>query len=364
MKFTTLLSGLCLGALSVLAHDPGLSSAAFEIGASETTLTVVIATPDAARLVPLDTDQNGEVTAAEFAAAEPALRDLTGRWVVPQGEATFAISIQAPELADDGVDVVLHATLDTTLPGRWLLDFPEVFTLGGQHRHYVNIIAPNGTTVLDDFVTPSMGRLALNRPAGDNAAIAGDDLPASHANFFVLGIEHILTGYDHLLFLAALIVVCHRLKSIVTIITSFTIAHSLTLAVATLGHLDLPSRWVEPLIAASIVFVGVENLLRKGEEPPARWLLTFIFGLIHGFGFAGLLRELGVGRNGGSIVRPLLEFNLGVEAGQIAIAALVIPVLRLAQNKQPKAFTQWAQPAISALVVALGGWWLVERVLG
>jgi len=364
IRSLTLLGAWLCAAPFALAHDPGLSSATLQVGASQTDVSIVIATQDASRLVPLDANGDGEVSAAEFAAALPALRELTARWITMVSPVDTALdpSVGEPEWREADADVALHATLNTGLPGRWVIEFPELFNLGSQHRHFVTVVR-NEQVLLEDFATAAMGRLAFTNRVVESTAGAGAVEPeASHANFFVLGIEHILTGYDHLLFLAGLIVVCHRLKSIITIITSFTIAHSITLGVATLGHLDLPSRWVEPLIAASIVFVGVENLIRKGEEPPGRWVLTFIFGLIHGFGFAGLLRELGVGQNGGSIVRPLLEFNLGVEAGQIAIAALAVPLLRWAQ-KAP-AFARYGQPAISSLVVALGAWWLFERVLG
>ena len=123
----------------------------------------------------------------------------------------------------------------------------------------------------------------------------------SFANFLSLGVKHILTGYDHLLFLFGLLIVARGFLSALTIITSFTIAHSITLAVATLHLVQIPSRIVEPLIAASIVFVGVENLLR-GDIPNARRMVPFGFGLIHGFGFASALREAGIGSGAGGIV--------------------------------------------------------------
>src|SRR5207248_5234990 len=122
---------------------------------------------------------------------------------------------------------------------------------------------------------------------------------------------------------------------------------SLTLAVATLSLVQISSRIVEPLIAVSIVYVGVENLLR-GHDPKGRWLLTFAFGLIHGYGFASVLRELGVGANGSGITVPLVTFNLGVELGQIVIAALFLPVIWKLQTK-PLFLKRWV-PALSVLV--------------
>ncbi len=116
------------------------------------------------------------------------------------------------------------------------------------------------------------------------------------------------------------------------------------------------------MIAASIVFVGVENVLRRGEEPKGRWILTFAFGLIHGFGFAGVLRDLGVGREGGeSIAMPLFSFNLGVEIGQIVVAALVLPLVWYLR-KRPAFVSRWV-PILSGVVAAAGLVWLVQRTL-
>src|SRR5439155_18704692 len=175
----------------------------------------------------------------------------------------------------------------------------------------------------------------------------------------LMGVKHIWTGYDHLLFLFGLLIVTRNFASSVKIITCFTIAHSITLAVATLSLVHISSRVVEPLIAASIVYVGGENLLR-GDDPKGRWLLTFGFGLIHGFGFASVLRELGVGANGTSIAVPLVSFNLGVEVGQIVIAGLVLPVIwRLRAN--PLFLRRWV-PVGSVVVALLGTCWFVQRV--
>src|SRR5262249_61130515 len=118
----------------------------------------------------------------------------------------------------------------------------------------------------------------------------------------------ILTGYDHLLFLFGLLVMARSFVSSLSIITSFTIAHSITLAVATLRFVQIPSRIVEPLIAASIVFVGIENLLRACM-PSARRMWAFGFGLIHGFGFASALSEAGIGSGTGGLGVPLCSFK-------------------------------------------------------
>ena len=125
--------------------------------------------------------------------------------------------------------------------------------------------------------------------------------------------------------------------------------------------LTVSSRLVEPLIAASIGYVGIENILRK-EEPKGRWVLTFAFGLIHGFGFAAVLKEmgLGMGASKASVVVPLFSFNLGVELGQIAVTAIVLPLL-LMLGKQP-AFARRGKLAISAVVALVGVFLFAERI--
>lgn len=180
-------------------------------------------------------------------------------------------------------------------------------------------------------------------------------------SFFVLGVEHILTGYDHLLFLAGLLLVCTRFRDAASIITCFTIAHSITLALASLDIVHLPGEIVEPAIAASIIYVGIENLIGR-HRLAWRMLVTFGFGLVHGLGFASVLREIGLGRLPGGIAMPLLKFNLGVEAGQLAVAAVILPLLLLMRRKAW--FRTWGVAAASGLVIAAGSFWLIERVIG
>jgi len=174
--------------------------------------------------------------------------------------------------------------------------------------------------------------------------------------FLVLGVEHILIGYDHILFLLALIVV-GRFMDLVKIVTSFTVAHSITLILATMEIVRLPSRVVEVGIAVTIVYVAAENLWTK--KTGHRWLLTFFFGLVHGFGFASVLRELGLPRTG--LMRCLLSFNIGVELGQLCIVAVLWPVAWW-MGRHP-----WGGRAVGGLSVVIllfGLAWLLERTLG
>jgi len=208
---------------------------------------------------------------------------------------------------------------------------------------------------------PTPGSLAANSPAGagENRVIGNNPAKSSTwstiTQFLLLGIEHILTGYDHIAFLVALIVIGLSIREVLKIITAFTVAHSITLLLAALQIVSLNSRFVESAIALSICYVALENLFRKKIK--YRWLVTFGFGLIHGFGFASALQELIVGK--ANLVLSVLSFNLGVEAGQVMIFILLLPILHFLKNKlEPRMITVGASMA----VFALGFTWLVERV--
>lgn len=193
-----------------------------------------------------------------------------------------------------------------------------------------------------------------------SAATAPPPTP-SFLEYLKLGIHHIVTGYDHLLFLFGLLVGCKRVGPMLAIITCFTLAHSVTLGLAALDVVAISPRIVEPIIAASIIFVGIENF-RRSDNVKTRCWLALGFGLIHGFGFAGALRETGLGGGStGSLVSALFSFNLGVELSQLVIAAIFLGVLW--QLRRFKPVEQYATPVISIMVIALGGWWLVERTL-
>ncbi len=191
-------------------------------------------------------------------------------------------------------------------------------------------------------------------------ANAATDRPTSRISFFLFGIEHIITGYDHLLFLAALLLACTSFREAATIITCFTIAHSITLAMAALDVVRLSGTIVEPLIALSIVYVAIENLLAE----PTLWrraAITCFFGLIHGLGFASALRDIGLGTIPGGVFWPLLRFNLGVEAGQLCVAVVLLPLLLWA--KRTERFSKTLVPVGSILIALIGAYWLATRVV-
>ena len=174
------------------------------------------------------------------------------------------------------------------------------------------------------------------------------------------GVHHIFIGPDHILFILGLLLLGGSLRQLLRIVTAFTIAHSLTLAVATLGWLQPPARVVEPLIALSIIVVGIENLLAEQRHRDWRAPLAFGFGLVHGFGFASVLRELSLPAD--ALGGALVSFNVGVELGQMAIVVVAAPLLAWLRRWRP-AWSPGILRGGSLVVIAAGAYWLVERLL-
>jgi hydrogenase/urease accessory protein HupE len=179
--------------------------------------------------------------------------------------------------------------------------------------------------------------------------------------FVAAGIEHILIGPDHVLFLVGLLLLGGSLKKLVAIVTAFTIGHSITLSLAALDVFSPPARIIEPAIALSIVFVGADNLLVRRAAAPRdiRALVAGVFGLVHGFGFAAVLKEFGLPRS--ALGWSLFSFNLGVEVGQLGIVIVVASALAAIRRRNPLLGERLAL-AGSIVVILAGGYWFVQRV--
>jgi hydrogenase/urease accessory protein HupE len=320
--------------------------------------TLTLAVRDAAQLAELDEDRDGRVTKAEFAHGRSQLEAVVAARLIvaPNGNVTKTQFIRSRLDQNNNVEVRLN--FDATVFSRLEIQSKLIASLPLGHRQYLQVQNSAGKTVFEGLLSATADRATVEMPH-TNASIAAFETVYSFTNFLSLGVKHILTGYDHLLFLLGLLVVARGFVAALTIISSFTIAHSVTLAVATLHLVQIPSRIVEPLIAASIVYVGIENLLRS-DVPKARQLVTFGFGLIHGFGFASVLREMGIGAGTAGIALPLLSFNVGVELGQILVAAMALPIIWKLRAK-PVFIARWG-PFCSAAVVLLGSFWFAERV--
>lgn len=350
-----LLTFLLITTIQVHAHDPGLSALALRLDGSTLTATFSLAQADAETLTILDANHDGRVTTEEFAKARPTLELLA----MDALEVTTAraklepMTVTARLDAGDAVhlETVYQFAGATALRVRSML----LASLPRGHRQYA-VLRDGRDKVLRDQML-DVNNSVIEMPASPTTPATAP--AAAFTRFLMLGIEHIATGYDHLVFLLGLLVVGGTFRSVVKIVTSFTVAHSITLALATLDVIRFPASVIEPIIAASIIYVGIENLVRRDLD--RRWRLAFAFGLIHGCGFASVLRELGIGANGSGILMPLLSFNLGVELGQITLAAIVLPVIW--QLRQRPAFEPRYVPACSVLIALAGGYWLVERIL-
>jgi hypothetical protein len=203
----------------------------------------------------------------------------------------------------------------------------------------------------------------LLRPETPSFVFGADTAGPAASGYFVLGVEHIFLAIDHLLFVLALVLIVRGAGLLVKTITAFTVAHSITLALATLGFVHVPSAPVEAVIALSIVFVAAEIIRSwRGEHgltERAPWLVAGAFGLLHGFGFAGALSDVGLPAN--DIPLALLLFNLGVEAGQLAFVAVVLGIIALIRRVRIT-FPQWAELVPPYAIGSLASYWLIARV--
>ena len=289
--------------------------------------------------------------------------------------------------------------------------------LGERYGHFLRALVDSSTVAFDDWpVTPAVSAVALEPPPGEAKPVirlAGDIPPGARTmtwktelavgtyplalanadqeavyqwlepgqrsapfaldaavapagradvvrQYLVLGFTHILPkGLDHILFVLGLFLLTVRLRPLLVQITAFTLAHTLTLGLTMYGLVGISPRIVEPLIALSIVYVAVENV-RRPELRPSRVALVFAFGLLHGMGFAGVLRELGLPR--GSFLPALIAFNVGVEAGQLAVVGLAALALGPLRHR-PWYRARVVVPA-SCAIAAVGLYWFVVRLLG
>lgn len=319
-----MLAGLVLlFSRTVLAHDPGLSAAEVRIFADRIVAEVSFAPADLERLQPehlLEIKHGEQILKLRNFTVQT--RDANSTHFILEFPNSPAAALQLSAIA--------------------LEHLPR------GHKQFLSVRDREGKLLAERMLSAESNTITLETTSGSSSE--------RFVRFLTLGIEHILTGYDHVAFLLAVLLSGGSLLSNARIITSFTIAHSLTLALATFDVITLPATIVEPLIAASIVFVGIENLVRR--QVAARWLVTFSFGLIHGLGFASILRELGIGAMGTQATIPLLSFNLGVELAQVSIAALVLPLVWRLQRHP--AFLPKHVPALSLLLIIAGVYWLLK----
>jgi hypothetical protein len=345
---------------SAQAHWADLAAA--EISTNQQNLRMTLTYPTGLTAF-ADDNRNGRLEVAEVNKHNSALRDA------------LASKIQISNDAQPGTLEVAAAIQDLKLPSSVNLKTHSTLQLTykfGQEIHNLkinyNLFVPGVSTasclatVMQDgnvqnvVFTPENHEFSL---AGDSAKQLGQAAAAVDFKSFVfLGLEHILTGYDHLLFLLSLLALGGGLRYLLKVVTAFTLAHSVTLALTTLGIIALPGRIIESGIALSIAYVAAENIFSRNKTglERSRWIITFVFGLLHGMGFAGLLGEMNLSSS--SLPVALVGFNLGVEIGQLSVVIPTYLLLRWLERWRIGANIRWAA---SAFAIAAGLYWFVER---
>lgn len=353
----------------VRAHQTTDSYLALTLTNNQFTGQWSIALRDLNHVLAIDTDNDGEISDSELARAKPAIEKYAYNRLkisIDNQPATAHHEKYEIHELDDAVYLVLNFNLQSAALGPdVLIEYRLFFETDPLHRGFFRLDLPERTQTTVFSPTHPVERFILNASA--NAA------PTHHfANFIQEGVWHIWLGFDHILFLLALLLPCvlHReqnhwtitpdirsaLLNIIKVVTAFTIAHSITLTLATLELVHLPSRFVESLIAISVLLAAINNL--KSIFPDRTWIIAFSFGLIHGFGFATALAELHL--PAASLGLALLGFNLGVELGQLAIVLAFVPIAFALRKTQ--FYQQITLRYASVGIAILAATWLFERI--
>ena len=291
-------------------------------------------------------------TATRYRDALVAL--LTPRVLITVDGTPAQVTWGAIDVVPDRQSLRLAFTVSQSRPGRVGVN-AYVFPYDPIHQTFINIYEDTALKL----------QLILDASHREAEYYSGSSQGrwAVVKTFVLSGIEHILIGPDHILFLIGLLLLGGTLSRLALIVTSFTIGHSITLSLAALDILSPSARFIEPLIALTIIVVGADNLLvlraRKQDAADIRAWLAVAFGLIHGFGFAYVLKEFGLPQ--AALGWSLFAFNLGVEAGQLLIVAVVAGALTMVRRQSEKAARQIALVGSIGVIIA-GLYWFIERV--
>ena len=347
-------------AAKVGAHSPGLSRVDIEVSAERVKVNVGLARRSFEILT--DAVRESHSTTGEFASQadlDRAASSIIELWVGGDRVAHETRSVEVIE--NDGVRIEL--VYPVREPRSLEIRSPWIAKLGRGHRQLVSVATARGFSYSELLAADrqSVFMTLSEKQAGGSV----------FTRYLTEGVRHIWIGFDHLLFLLALLLPTvllragrlwtpvHGLKSVLlnvtSVVTAFTLAHSITLTLAALGWVSPPSRGVETVIAATIIMAGVNNLYPFLSR--RRWTIAFSLGLVHGFGFAGALGEIGLPAD--QMLPALAAFNIGVELGQLTIVALFVPAIYLVRA------TRWYRPVMliggSMIVVLVAAVWLFER---
>ncbi|RED56531.1 HupE/UreJ family protein [Cohnella lupini] len=354
------------------AHAYSAIYSTLEFYKTKTELTYTLDDLSVIELVGGDINDDGTLDSEEFAAVEQKLLAILQSNLVLKMNGESTAWPPNESLSMHGKRAILKASFPAVAASQSILLTDQMY-LNDKATNYVNLMTIySGSQRSTAAIAGNNRTWELQMTENDFAGLQpGDALPEQQQqqpeeaattsstdgwlSFFVLGMNHILSGYDHLLFLFSLLIARQTFKQYAGTITAFTIAHSITLALTVTGVIHISSRFVEPAIALSICYVALDNLIRK--KVSYRWVLTFFFGLIHGMGFAEVLAGMNIPKS--ELAVDLISFNVGIETVQVIIVALLLPVLALLYRWK---HSRRVVIACSAVALMLGGLWLVERV--
>jgi len=350
----------------VQAHDPGLSRASVQLHETGLVVHMAFARKDIEVLLPTDADHDGTVTTDELSAVQAELqliimaaidvRDAKGKYQVK--------SVHIEPASGDTVNVDIY--YDNINASAIQIHIPLIAQLARGHRQYLAVKDANGNLLAQYILDATSPPVLLDGSGPDGFSVFRE--------YLVEGVWHIWIGFDHILFLLTLLLPAvlvyeksrwqsrDKLRPAMTdalkVVTAFTVAHSITLVLAVLDVVSLPARLVESVIALSVLITAVNNL--RPFLPVSRWVMAFVFGLVHGFGFASVLADLGL--PGNALIVSLLGFNLGVEAGQLAIVAMIFPLSALIRHTH--LYRSWVFSGGSAAAALIATIWMFERIFG
>ncbi len=352
------LLGACVVAAALVtqdvkAHEVGLSKGEYAWQPGHLLVAVTFARRDLAFLAEAPGGRTGADELGLLAFEEH--RDQLGGWLVTRLSITAdgkpcAGAFDGVRLEGDGVALAAAYTCQVDAE-ELRIEARFVSELGRGHRHLAHVESDSRQ---DEGMLTSHNLSFVFRPRTDAPSRA----TMGWGGYVRMGIEHILTGYDHLLFLLGLVLLGRPVRSLVGAISAFTLAHSITLGLSAFDVWSPSPRLIEPCIALSIAYVGIENWFVA--DATGRWRITLPFGLVHGFGFAGALREIAVPRAG--IPLALFGFNVGVEIGQIAVLAVLLPLVLAAAKREM--WQRGGMRVCTATVAAVGIVWFLLRVRG
>jgi hypothetical protein len=351
-----LLLGLWLSsilAIPVRAHWADLAVADIQIEKQTVNINLTIPTGLVSQF---DDDKNNQLSGSEITKHQKDLQIFFNEKVKLTAAREKSETLKIEPAVAKKMATNLIATPDTH--SNLLLKYQWTKPIEQLQLHY-DLFVPNVNTarcLAQVFRNDRVDNLVLT-PASKNVALIDAPILQQISSFIQLGVEHIWTGYDHILFLISLLMLGGKLGYLIKVVTAFSLSHSITLTLAVLNIVSVPSRWVEIVIALSIAYIAAENLWKK-EPDLGRWKLAFGFGLIHGLGFSSALQELELPRN--NLLVSLVSFSAGIEMGQIAIVLLTYVCLSYLR-KLPWDLT--VRRLISGGVIVMSLIWFWERAV-